>query len=49
MSQNVYQFIDVNRVDPAKKSLKVRKIEFVEIMNLSQNSKQQHKQIDADL
>lgn len=31
MSQNVYQFIDVNRVDPAKKSLKVRKIEFVEI------------------
>lgn len=31
MSQNVYQFIDVNRVDPAKKPLKVRKIEFVEI------------------
>ncbi|WNJ94440.1 FAD-dependent oxidoreductase [Vibrio ruber] len=31
MSQNVYQFIDVNRVDPAKKPLNVRKIEFVEI------------------
>jgi len=31
MSQNVYQFIDVNRVDPAKKPIKVRKIEFVEI------------------
>ncbi|SHO56697.1 FAD-dependent oxidoreductase [Vibrio quintilis] len=31
MSQNVYQFIDVNRVDPAKKSLNIRKIEFVEI------------------
>ncbi|MFC5078595.1 Glutamate synthase [NADPH] small chain [Vibrio thalassae] len=31
MSQNVYQFIDVNRIDPAKKPLKVRKIEFVEI------------------
>jgi glutamate synthase (NADPH) small chain len=31
MSQNVYQFIDVNRVDPAKKSLSIRKIEYVEI------------------
>lgn len=31
MSQNVYQFIDLQRVDPPKKSLKVRKIEFVEI------------------
>ncbi len=31
MSQNVYQFIDVQRVDPAKKPIKVRKIEFVEI------------------
>jgi glutamate synthase (NADPH/NADH) small chain len=31
MSQNVYQFIDVNRVDPAKKPIKIRKIEFVEI------------------
>lgn len=29
MSQNVYQFIDVNRVDPAKKPLHIRKIEFV--------------------
>lgn len=31
MSQNVYQFIDLPRVDPAKKPLKIRKIEFVEI------------------
>ncbi|WP_299018985.1 FAD-dependent oxidoreductase [uncultured Photobacterium sp.] len=31
MSQNIYQFIDVARIDPAKKPLKVRKIEFVEI------------------
>ncbi len=31
MSQNVYQFIDVKRVEPAKKPLKIRKIEFVEI------------------
>ncbi|PFG45229.1 glutamate synthase (NADPH) small subunit [Vibrio sp. ES.051] len=31
MSQNVYQFIDVQRVDPAKKPITVRKIEFVEI------------------
>ncbi|WP_299685414.1 FAD-dependent oxidoreductase [uncultured Vibrio sp.] len=31
MSQNVYQFIDVNRVDPAKKPITIRKIEFVEI------------------
>ncbi|WP_426578022.1 glutamate synthase small subunit [Xenorhabdus stockiae] len=31
MSQNVYQFIDLQRVDPPKKALKVRKIEFVEI------------------
>ncbi|MCV5975478.1 glutamate synthase, partial [Escherichia coli] len=26
MSQNVYQFIDVQRVDPAKKPIKIRKI-----------------------
>lgn len=31
MSQNVYQFIDLQRIDPPKKSLKIRKIEFVEI------------------
>ncbi|UTV27324.1 FAD-dependent oxidoreductase [Photobacterium atrarenae] len=31
MSQNIYQFIDVARVDPAKKPLNIRKIEFVEI------------------
>ncbi|ELR63460.1 Glutamate synthase [NADPH] small chain [Photobacterium marinum] len=31
MSQNIYQFIDVARIDPAKKPLKIRKIDFVEI------------------
>ena len=31
MSQNVYQFIDLQRVDPPKKPLSIRKIEFVEI------------------
>ena len=31
MSQNVYHFIDLQRVDPPKKPLKIRKIEFVEI------------------
>jgi glutamate synthase (NADPH/NADH) small chain len=31
MSKNVYQFIDVKRIDPAKKSLSERKINFVEI------------------
>ncbi len=31
MAQNVYQFIDVKRVDPPKKSLSARTIEFVEI------------------
>ncbi|BDH44424.1 glutamate synthase subunit beta [Salmonella enterica subsp. enterica serovar Choleraesuis] len=31
MSQNVYQFIDLQRVDPPKKPLRIRKIEFVEI------------------
>lgn len=31
MSQNVYQFIDLQRVDPPKKPLKIRQLEFVEI------------------
>ncbi|HIF9216659.1 TPA: FAD-dependent oxidoreductase [Photobacterium damselae] len=31
MSQNIYQFVDVARIDPTKKPLKIRKIEFVEI------------------
>lgn len=31
MSENVYQFIDVQRIDPRKKALKTRKIAFVEI------------------
>ncbi len=31
MSKNVYQFIDVKRIEPAKKSIEHRKINFVEI------------------
>lgn len=31
MSQNVYQFIDLNRIEPTKKPIALRKIEFVEI------------------
>ncbi len=31
MAQNVYQFMDVERVDPAKKGIAARKNEFVEI------------------
>ncbi|QBG36967.1 FAD-dependent oxidoreductase [Litorilituus sediminis] len=31
MSKNVYQFIDVKRIEPAKKSIEERKINFVEI------------------
>jgi len=31
MSKNVYQFIDVKRIDPAKKPIAERKINFVEI------------------
>ncbi len=33
MSKNVYQFIDVNRIDPPKKPIDERKINFVEIYN----------------
>ncbi|XQW84596.1 FAD-dependent oxidoreductase [Thalassotalea piscium] len=31
MSKNIYQFIDVSRIDPPKKALESRKIDFVEI------------------
>ncbi len=31
MAKNVYQFVDVDRVDPTKKKLDLRKVEFVEI------------------
>lgn len=31
MAKNVYQFVDVERIDPTKKSIETRKIEFVEI------------------
>ena len=31
MSKNIYQFIDVKRIDPPKKAIEQRKINFVEI------------------
>lgn len=31
MSKNIYQFIDVKRIDPPKKAIEQRKIDFVEI------------------
>lgn len=48
MSQNVFQFIDVQRVDPPKKPLKIRKIEFVEIYE-SFNQSQVQMQADRCL
>lgn len=38
MTQNVYQFMDVERVDPAKKAINTRKNEFVEIYQPLSNS-----------
>lgn len=49
MSQNVYQFIDVNRVDPAKKPLYIRKIEFVEIYEPLLSNKPPHRPIAASI
>ncbi|NQZ51449.1 MAG: FAD-dependent oxidoreductase [Moritella sp.] len=31
MSNNVFQFVDVQRIDPDKKPLKIRKVDFIEI------------------
>ncbi|TAA47138.1 FAD-dependent oxidoreductase [Corallincola spongiicola] len=31
MAKNVYQFVDVDRVDPPKKAIETRRVEFVEI------------------
>lgn len=50
MTRNVYQFVDVRRVDPPKRSLAERKIEFVEIqhrMEQSQVSGQADRCIDC--
>ncbi len=50
MSRNVYQFVDVRRVDPAKRPLQERRIEFVEIqhsMDQSQVSGQADRCIDC--
>lgn len=47
MSQNVYQFIDLQRVDPPKKPLKIRKIEFVEIYEPFSEGQPKHRQTAA--
>ncbi|VTN12061.1 Glutamate synthase [NADPH] small chain [Raoultella terrigena] len=47
MSQNVYQFIDLQRVDPPKKPLKIRKIEFVEIYEPFQRARLRRRQTAA--
>jgi glutamate synthase (NADPH/NADH) small chain len=47
MSQNVYQFIDLQRVDPPKKPLKIRKIEFVEIYEPFQKARPKRRQTAA--
>ena len=47
MSQNVYQFIDLQRVDPPKKPLKIRKIEFVEIYEPFSEGRPKHRQTAA--
>ncbi len=41
MSQNLFQFIEVNRVDPRKKNIARRKTEFVEIYDPFQKSQVQ--------
>ena len=38
MTRNVYQFVDVQRVDPPKRPLDERKIEFVEIQHAMEQS-----------
>lgn len=38
MAQNVYQFIDVERIDPPKKAIESRKIDFVEIYQPMDNT-----------
>ena len=50
MSKNVYQFIDVKRIDPAKKSISERKINFVEIyqpMGIEQSAGQADRCLDC--
>lgn len=50
MTRNVYQFVDVRRVDPAKRPLHERRIQFVEIqhpMNQPQVSGQADRCIDC--
>lgn len=50
MSKNVYQFIDVERIDPPKKSIEQRKIDFVEIyqpMSADQSAGQADRCLDC--
>ena len=35
MSKNVYQFIDVGRIEPPKKDIEKRKIDLLKFINLS--------------
>ena len=50
MSKNVYQFIDVKRIDPPKKAIEQRKINFVEIyqpLSTDQSSGQADRCLDC--
>ena len=50
MSKNVYQFIDVKRIDPPKKAIEERKIDFVEIyhpLSADQSSGQADRCLDC--
>jgi hypothetical protein len=44
---NDFQFLDVGRVDPAKKDLDQRKGEFTEIYHQFSNKMRDHKRTDA--
>ena len=41
MAQNVYQFVDVQRIDPKKQPIKIRKTDFIEIYQPMQDSQAQ--------
>lgn len=47
MSQNVYQFIDLQRVDPPKKPLKIVKLNLLKFTSHSQKHKPKHRPIAA--
>lgn len=47
MSQNIYQFVDVARMNPTKKPLKSVKLSLLKFMNPLRNCKPKLKQIVA--